>query len=165
MTVNSSDRLHDADLALWCERESALLRAGRVGELDADHIAGELGDLLTVEDRLLREHIRALLSALLLWAYDADLRSHARLVDVSRLRDAVGRLVEASPSQRPTLPSIIAEEYDAARHDAEIRMGWLLDDTLPAGCPFTLDEVFEQDRLPDPLGVDRDRGADWWKTR
>lgn len=163
MTVVVDD-LHDGDLAAWCRREAALLRAGKLDDLDALAIADELAVLLATEHRILRDHVRELLAALLLWSYDADLRCHARFVDVDRLRDAVGRLLEGSPSLRPGLGDIVAEEYPAARHEAEIRIGWLLDNTLPEGCPFTIDEIITPDQLPDPHGVDRERGEDWWKN-
>jgi Domain of unknown function DUF29 len=156
---------HDADLAAWCATQGRLLRAGRLSELDAIPLADELSSMLAAEDRLLRQHFQAILTALLLWAYDADLRCHARVVDVARARDSVAALLAASPSLGADLEGLVAEVYPKAMREAEVRIGWLVSGTLPAGSPFTLDEILDANSLPDPLNVDGDRGVDWWKAR
>ena len=67
------DRYED-DLAAWAENNAALLRQGRLAEIDIDNIAEELEDLGKSERRALASHLRDLILHLLKWEFQPSRR-------------------------------------------------------------------------------------------
>ena len=65
---------YEQDLLAWAEANACLLRAGRLSEVDAEHIAEELEDVGKSERRALRSHLRNLMLHLLKWQFQPGLR-------------------------------------------------------------------------------------------
>ncbi len=60
---------YEQDLYAWALDKAALLRTGRLSEIDASHIAEELEDMGKSERRALRSHLNNLLLHLLEWQF------------------------------------------------------------------------------------------------
>ncbi|HEY3718618.1 MAG TPA: DUF29 domain-containing protein [Roseiarcus sp.] len=64
-----SDSNYDSDFYAWANEQAALLRAGRLGQADIEHIAQEIESMGRTEKRELVSRLRVLLVHLLKWRF------------------------------------------------------------------------------------------------
>jgi hypothetical protein len=142
--VKARSDLHADDLYAWSTTQADLLRAGRFGELDLDHLIEEIEDVGGAMKRAVRKRTRTILEHLLKLEHSpasepgAGWRATVRTQRV-RLRDTL------TPALRHELEQELPELYDDARGLAE---GAFRDhgedaaaETLPATCPYTFDQL------------------------
>ena len=156
--------LYAADLHAWSDAQARALRAGRVDELDYEHLRVVVERLGLRERREVRARLGVILTGLLRWAEQVDLRCHgwAATLDIQRLR--VARLLRDNPSLRPALPTLVAEVYPAAKARAVLESA-LFDESFSDSCPFSEEEILMDGFFPDPYGDDAIRGPGWWKRQ
>jgi hypothetical protein len=65
----TSDSNYDSDFYAWANEQAALLRAGRLGQADIEHIAQEIESMGRTEKRELVGRLRVLLLHLLEWRF------------------------------------------------------------------------------------------------
>ncbi len=68
------DRNYDADFYAWANEQATLLRAGRLSEIDVEHIAEEIETLGRGEKRALVSCLSVLLLHLLKWSFQPERR-------------------------------------------------------------------------------------------
>ncbi len=147
MNQKHTTALYDIDLYSWAKLNAALLRDGRLSEIDIEHIAEELEDMGKSEQRALASHIRNLLLHLLKWKYQPGLRGASWELSISTSRDAINDILSDSPSLQPGFPALIERMYPRARKAARIETG--LPDTLfPKECPFSAEQALSEGFQP-----------------
>lgn len=156
--------LFAADLAAWAEAQARVLREQRLDALDFDHLSGIVNDLAVERMGELEARLSVILTGLLRWGEQVDLRGHSWAATIDIQRHRVERILAESPSLRPTVPSLIAAAYPSAKARAVLESA-LFDDSFPESCPFTEDEILRDGFFPDPYGDDAIRGEGWWKRR
>lgn len=163
-TGSPPDTLYAADLHAWSDAQVRALREGRFDQLDYEHLGEVVGRLGSRERREVRARLGVILTGLLRWAEQVDLRSHgwAATLDIQRL--SIARLLRNNPSLRPDLPALIADVYPAAKARAVLESA-LFDDSFSDSCPFTEEEILTDGFFPDPYGDDPIRGPGWWKRQ
>jgi hypothetical protein len=154
--------LFAVDLAAWAEAQAQALREQRHDALDLDHLSELVGNLAAEQKRELEARVGVILTGLLRWAEQVDLRGHSWAATIDSQRHRVERLLAHNPSLRPTLPDLIAAAYPAAKARAVLESA-LFAESFSESCPFTTDEVLRRDFLPDPYGDDAIRGEGWWR--
>jgi hypothetical protein len=132
--------LYETDVVAWAEGQAEALRAGRFDDLDLENLAEEIGDVSRREAEALESHLETLLMHLLRWRHDPDHRSRSREGTIRVARHKTAKLLRDSPSLRPRLPALVEDAYPAARIRAGVETG-LAEETFPAACPFTLDQI------------------------
>jgi Domain of unknown function DUF29 len=134
--------LYDEDFAAWAEEQAALLRAGRLTQLDAANIAEELEDMGRSDRRELRSRLEILLAHLLKQQQPELYETSRRSWDatINEQRRALRRLFKESPSLRRGLDAAMRETYEGATERAVDETG-LPRDAFPAACPFTVEEA------------------------
>ena len=137
-------RLYDEDFLLWTEKTARLLRAGRLDELDIEHIAEEIEDMGKSQKRELESRLTVLLVHLLKWGWQRDKRSNSWKATVASQRAELRRLFRDSPSLKNQLPKSVAESYRDAVEEASLETG-LPAETFPQRCPFTSEQILERD--------------------
>jgi hypothetical protein len=130
--------LYETDVAAWAERQAEALRAGRFDDLDLENLAEEIGDVSRREAEALESHLETLLMHLLKWRHDPDHRSRSWEGTIRVARHKTAKLLRDSPSLRPRLPALVEDAYPAARTGVETG---LAEQTFPAACPFSLDQI------------------------
>jgi hypothetical protein len=153
---------YERDPTAWAAEQASMLRARRADSVDRAKIAAELRTLAEAEVETLRERIRIVLTALLRWAYQVDLRSVALEATISAQRHAIERRLRESPSLKATAANLVIDLYLDSKRAAVLESG-LFDESFPEGLPFLPSEVFDSGFLPDPYGDDRIRGNGWWR--
>ena len=140
---------YEHDFYAWTAEQAALLRAGRVAELDLDHIAEEIETLGRGEKREFVSRLAVLLLHLLIWRFQAGLRGRSWELTVVEQRRASARHLNENPSLRPWRFEAIADAYGDALIRAEKETG-MLRDMFPWACPFSFEQIMDDDFWPEP---------------
>ncbi len=148
MNRNHVSDLYEKDLYSWAKQNAALLRDGRLSEIDIEHIAEELEDMGKSEQRDLASHVRNLLLHLLKWKYQPGLRGASWDLSISNNRDAINDILADSPSLQLGFPALMDKMYPRARKAARIEIG-LPDPIFPDTCPFSAEQILTEGFQPD----------------
>ena len=139
---------YETDFHAWTQVQAALLRAGRLAELDLKNLVEELESMGASERRELGSRLKVLLQHLLKWQFQPDSRSNSWRGTVDKQRDQLERLLEQSPSLQRLLPDLLPVEYARARRAAILETEQPLE-RFPSSCPYTLKQMLDPDFWPD----------------
>ena len=144
----SNQSLYDRDFYAWANEQAALLRAGRLQDLDIENVAEEIESMGRSEKRELLNRLTVLLLHLLKWRYQAGYRGRSWQLTIKEQRRKVVRHLDDNPSLKHMLPEVFAESYADSTLEAERETG-ILETSFPQICPWTYDQVMSADWLPD----------------
>ena len=104
------------------------------------------------EQHALQSHLKQLLMHLLKWQYQPSRRQQGRswATTIVNARSEIADLVERSPGLEPHVEPLLHKAYPTARRLAEIQTRLPLT-TFPATCPWTLEQVLDDDFFPEAL--------------
>ncbi|MEM9275556.1 MAG: DUF29 domain-containing protein [Cyanobacteria bacterium P01_F01_bin.143] len=85
---------------------------------------------------------------LLKWRYQPDKRSRSWKSSIFEHRRRIDKAFKNSPSLKPFFTDIFAECYQYGRKQASIETGLSLA-AFPTESPFTIDEILDENFLPD----------------
>ena len=142
--------IYEQDFQAWALENAALLRQGKLADIDVLHIAEELEGMGASERRELQSRLQVLVCHLLKYQYQPERRGKSWLLTIGHQRDAIESLLKQSPSLRPLLDDAeeMADIYTKAVRDAVIETE--LDRHLfPVRCPYAIDQLLDGDFLPD----------------
>jgi hypothetical protein len=128
-------------------QNAQLLRQGRLSEIDVEHIAEELESMGKSERRELMSRLAVLMSHLLKWLFQPELRSNSWKYTIEEQRRGVTDLLEDSPSLRHELEDRLAKAYTNALLQAARETG--MDKAcFSEQCPFSLGQILDEDFWP-----------------
>ena len=142
--------IYEQDFQAWTLENAALLRQGKLADIDVLHIAEELEGMGASERRELQSRLQVLVCHLLKYQYQPERRGKSWLLTIGHQRDAIDRLLKQSPSLRALLDNAeeLGDIYAKAVRDAVIETD--LDRHLfPSRCPYAIDQLLDGDFLPD----------------
>jgi hypothetical protein len=141
---STAEPLYEQDFYAWSKAQADLLRAGRFGDLDLEHLIEEVDDLGESLKRSVRSRVRAIIEHLLKlqhspaqdprggW-YDTILTQRSDLLD------------ELTPSIRPEVEPGLPGLYGKARQNAATSLRKhgedAAADALPQTCPYTFEQI------------------------
>ncbi len=129
--------LYEQDETAWLEISAELVANRRFEELDSTNLAEYLQDMAKRDRREVVSRLRILLSHLLKWEQQAELRTPSwRLTILNQRRDLADIL--SSGTLRRHAEQELAKAYRRAVEMAEIETG-LAEESFPKTCPFTLE--------------------------
>lgn len=142
---------YDEDRFTWVQEQVALLRAGRLDEIDARNIAEELRDVGGSEYAQLESALRVLIMHMLKWDQQPEFRTRSWVYSIAEQRDRYRRVLRKNPGLKQHLETMRSDIYPSARR-------WAADETnlheseFPAECPYDWDVIlnrpFETDSVP-----------------
>ena len=132
----------EADYAQWCVEQGALLREGRLADLDRENLAEEIESLGRSDRREIESRLKILLVHLLKYGYQPEGRSGSWKATIREQRVRIEKLVTESPSLKSYPAKALAEEYSFAMPEAAAETG-LSEDIFPNKCPFSISEVLD----------------------
>ncbi|MFM0197794.1 DUF29 domain-containing protein [Paraburkholderia strydomiana] len=133
---------YNADFVLWAEEQAAMLRAGRVTELDRENLAEELESLARALRRELTDRIARLLQNLVQWDYLPGVRLPAWYVAITEERGMIPAILKDAPSLRANWSAIVVDAWQEARGRASGATG-LSDRIFPESCPYTPSQALD----------------------
>lgn len=140
--------LYERDWILWCFVEADKLRRRRWSELDLPNIIEELETLAKTRRRSYRASYRLVVSHLLKWQYQPSMRSPSWEITIARERDNIAATEEESGTLKAEAQSIVDSAYRSARREAHKETGLPLS-AFPLGCPYTLEQLRDEDWMPE----------------
>ena len=134
---------YDRDLYSWAAEQAALLRAGRLAEVDALNLAEEIDDVGNEQYDKLESAIRVILVHLLKWDHQPQRRSRSWQLSISVQRRHAARVLRKNPGLKPMVEEATAEAYEIARIEAAAQT-LLEEDAFPPECPYSWDEITDR---------------------
>jgi hypothetical protein len=137
---------YETDFYQWTQSQAAALRAKDLAALDLDNLAEEIESLGRSERYAIESQLTRLLHHLLKWCYDTA-SDPRRLWELS-INDARREIAKRLTGSLREYPAhYLAEAYQHACKDAAIETG-LPRTTFPETCPWSVDQILEEDFLP-----------------
>ncbi len=140
--------LYERDFYAWTNEQAALLRKGRLGEADIEHIAEEIESMGRTEKRELISRLAVLLLHLLKWHYQPGLRGPSWRATIRLQRHELTSHLGDNPSLKALLPEAIERAYGRAIIEAEAETG-LPKSIFPAVCPWSFEQMMAEDFWPE----------------
>ena len=148
---------YDEDFFAWSKDQAAILRDLAAGgrspspDLDLEHIAEEMESLGSEQLHAVKSAMMRIVQHLLKLEYSParDPRRHWE-VDVDNFRDELSSRLEMNPSLRPRVGELLSDSYPRSRRQAarDLRRDKVDAAILPKDCPYSLDQVREDDWYP-----------------
>ena len=140
--------LYDADFFAWTRHTAQLLRERRFREIDIEHTAEEIEDMGKRDLKELNSRVQVLLAHLLKWKLQPAKRSLSWRRTIGTQRLEIEALLEQSPSLSSHLSDDLPRNYARAVKRAVLDIN-LAAQTFPPQCPFSPDQVLDEEFLPD----------------
>jgi hypothetical protein len=152
--------LHDSPTIFWhaLRREflpldaaaSSAIAHGQWQELNYENLSEEIESVGRSEKRELGHRLEVLLTHLLKWQYQPEwrLEGHSWEDTIWEQRRQLVVLLQDSQSLRHEITPRLAQHYPAARRKAR-RDTQLPDATFPATCPWSVEQVLEEEFWPE----------------
>ena len=138
---------YDMDYAAWAIEQVALLRAGRLNDVDIANIAEEIEGMVKAEYRSLSSRMRVLIEHLLKWRFQPARRGDSWYTTIDEQRHEIEDILKDSPSLRRKFgdEEWLSRIWQRAQRSAQRRTG--ID--MPAHWIWTVQQVLDFDFLPD----------------
>lgn len=137
--VPSLCELYEADETAWLEEMAQLIRQGRSGELDYEHLAEYLSDMARRDRREVKNRLIALLEHVLKWEHQPDRRTSSWRRSIAVQRHALEDDVSAGVLRNHAL-AVLPDAYAKAVERAALATALPIE-TFPAECPYALDQL------------------------
>jgi hypothetical protein len=145
--------LYDSDFHAWALEQAALLRGGALASADIAHIALEIESMGRTEKRELINRLAVLLTHLLKWEFQPALRGNSWRATIKVQRRELARHLADNPSLKATLSEATADAYGDAILIASRETG-LDEQAFPASCPWSYDQIAQDDFWPERTPAD-----------
>ena len=139
---------YENDFYGWTQQQAALLKAGRLNDLDIVNLIEEIETMGRSEKRALESRLTVLLVHLLKWRYQPDRRGRSWMLTIKGQRIKFDRLLNDNPGLKPQLSDILNNAYRLAKVNASKETG-LDEGVFPALCPWSLPDAIKPDFYPD----------------
>ena len=139
---------YEKDFYAWAMWNAKALREGNLSEVDVEHVAEEIESMGKSEKRELYNRLVVLLAHLLKWQFQPDCRGKSWRLTISEQRRQIQFLLKESPSLQASLEDALQAAYPDSVRLALLETGFI-DSPFPAECPYGMNEVLEEDYLPE----------------
>jgi len=151
---------YDDDFYAWTQYQAEVLRSlkTRDNRFDREHVAEEIEDLGKSERNEVRSEARRILEHFLKLAYSPA--SDPRISWMRSIVDARQAIEDRlTPTLRRDLEASLTRLYRGARKQAGLGLREYKEDvaaaSMPAECPYTLDQILAEDWYPSPPGDEK----------
>jgi hypothetical protein len=140
--------LYEQDFYLWLAETVQLLKTGKFEKLDVENLIEEIESMGRSEKQALRSNLEVILMHLLKYQYQPEKRSNSWRYTLLEHRRRLEDLFQVSPSLRRYFLETLAYCYQGARKLASVETEIVIT-TFPSECPFTAEQVLDEDFLPE----------------
>ena len=148
LPVKTQTKLYEQDFCLWIETTANLLKEGQFSQLDIENLVEEIETMGRSEKNALESNLIVVFLHLLKWQYQPDKHSRSWESSILEHRRRIHKAIKNSPSLKPFLANVFAGCYQYGIKKASIETGLSLT-VFPTEPPFTIDEILDEDFLPD----------------
>ena len=134
---------YEDDLYGWVEEQVALLRAGRLEEIDAENIAEELSDVGSEQYDKLESALRVLVMHMLKWDQQPEFRTRSWIFSITEQRRRYQKVMRKNPGLKPRREEALNDAFHGARLWAAEETNLSLSE-FPDECPYSWDDLLER---------------------
>lgn len=145
MTIQT---LYEKDFNLWLEETINYLKNGDITNLDRENLIEEIQSIGNSDKRETFSRLKVLLMHLLKWQYQPQKRSSSWLNTIDEQREQLELILKNSPSLKPYFREILSDCYQKAIR-AAVNETNLPRQTFPKECPFTQEQILDDNYLPE----------------
>ncbi len=131
---------YNTDFYGWTQEQAALLRAGRLSELDMENLIEEVETMGRSEKRALESRLTILLLHMLKWQYQPARRGRSWKLSIDEQRLQFQRIFIDNPGLKSEIDKIMLDAYQLAILKAANETG-LETDTFPPECPWSIEQA------------------------
>jgi hypothetical protein len=131
---------YDQDLYTWVQEQVALLRAGRLDEIDAENIAEELGDVGRSEFSKLQSALEIILAHMLKWDHQPEKRTRSWDNFIAAQRSEYADVLGDNPGLKSRRSEALERAYKKARLAASSETA-LPSSAFAVECPYSWDDI------------------------
>jgi hypothetical protein len=135
---------YQKDFYAWTQQQAALLKAGRLQELDVINLLEEIETMGRSEKRELDSRLTVLLVHLLKWHYQPARRGKSWQLTIEGQRDNCFDVL----SLKPLLEALFSRAYSKARTLAAKETGFDKN-IFPVTCAWTITQILDNEFYPD----------------
>jgi hypothetical protein len=139
---------YEKDFYAWTIEQASLLRAGKLHEIDLEHVAEEIESLGRSEKRELINRLAVLLAHLLKWHAQPALRSKSWTFTIQELRRRLELLLDDNPSLSAIIPDSFGKAYQVGVLQA-LKDTNFDQDAFPASSPWAPEQVLDRTFYPE----------------
>jgi hypothetical protein len=147
-TMKIAKDLYARDFYAWTQQSARLIREGRFGELDLEHLAEEIESMGASERRELINRLGLLLAHLLKWHHQPLYRGKSWELTIKEQRRRLKRLLTDNPSLKPYAETVLSDAFGDAVLMAAKETG-LDESSFPQSCPYSLEQALSSEFLPE----------------
>ncbi|BAP55363.1 hypothetical protein THII_1066 [Thioploca ingrica] len=147
--MNTLERDYEQDFYAWIQHNIALLKQGKLNEIDIDILIDELESMAKRDKRELTSRLTILIAHLLKWQFQPEQRSGSWQGSIDEQRFKIGKHLEDSPSLRNQLSESIKVAYPDALKLA-IKETKLSSKVFPKDCPYPIEQLLDDSFYPSP---------------
>jgi hypothetical protein len=137
--------LYETDFVEWADTMAALLRAGRLSEIDVENVAEEIESLGKAERKAVRSQLQRLMKHLLKQKIQPERDSRSWRASIENARDEILDDFEEAPSLKLHLEQNIERVYRRAVNEALRETELTHQKAISDRCPWKLDELLTGD--------------------
>lgn len=146
--MDTNPVLYEQDYFAWTQEQAALIRQGKLADVDAEHLIEELEEMGNSQANLLINHLRILLAHLLKWQYQSHLRGRSWQATIKELRYAMQRRLAKNHSLKSKWDESVLDGYRLGVLLA-VRETNLPEEQFPVDCPYTAEQIMAEDFWPE----------------
>jgi hypothetical protein len=139
---------YEKDFYGWTQEQAALLRAGRLNDLDIENLIEEVETMGRSEKRELESRLTVLLLHLLKWKYQDVRRCRSWELSIAEQRLRFAETLEENPGLKPQLDEILKKAYQYATLQAA-RETNISKSVFPLECPWLFDQITDDNFFPE----------------
>jgi hypothetical protein len=138
---------YQSDFYSWTQEQAALLKAGRLQELDIENLIEEIETMGRSEKRELESRLAVLLVHLLKWQYQPVRRGRIWQLTIDEQRLQFSKVLNDNPGLKPHLDQIIKDAYTLAiiRSSKETALEKTV---FPDACPWEVAQILDEGFYP-----------------
>jgi hypothetical protein len=148
MAEKATGTLYEQDFAAWAEQQARALRERRWEDVDLEHVAEEIESMGSEQESKLESYLEILILHLLKWQFQPIRRNPSWRRSMAFSRARIERVLRKNPSLKARLADLVSSAHADALRIAAIETG-LSEKTFPRKCPYAMQQLRDQDFLPD----------------
>jgi len=139
---------YEQDFYGWTQEQAALLKAGRLTELDITNLIEEVETMGRSEKRELQSRLTVLLVHLLKWKHQPQSRGRSWTLTIKGQRMNFYDVLEDNPGLKPQIPVIVDNAYRLAK--VTVSKETKIDENIFApDCPWTFEQITDDGFFPE----------------
>ena len=139
---------YNSDFYGWTQEQAALLKAGRLSEIDIENLIEEVETMGRSEKRELNSRLTVLLVHLLKWQFQPIRRGNSWRITIEQQRLEFKDVLDDNPSLKPLLDVILQQAYTKAKVAASKETA-IDKSVFPEQCPWSFLQLLDVDYYPD----------------